>query len=50
METMVQLAESILMWAGVVFLVCVVLELVILIGWLIIDLISEGLELKNWKE
>jgi hypothetical protein len=50
METMVQLAERILMWAGVAFLVCVMLELVIMIGWQIVDIISEGLELKNWKE
>lgn len=35
---------------GVAFLVCVMLELVIMIGWQIVDLISEGLELKNWKE
>lgn len=28
METIVQLAEKILMWAGVAFLVCVMLELV----------------------
>lgn len=50
METIVQLAERILMWAGVAFLVCVMLELVIMIGWQIVDIISEGLELKNWKE
>lgn len=50
METMVQLAERILMWAGVAFLVCVMLELVIMIGWQIVDIIREGLELKNWKE
>ena len=50
METIVQPAERILMWAGVAFLVCVMLELVIMIGWQIVDLISEGLELKNWKE
>ena len=50
METMVQLAEIILMWAGVAFLVCVMLELVIMIGWQIVDIIREGLELKNWKE
>lgn len=50
METIVQLAERILMWAGVAFLVCVMLELVIMIGWQIVDIISESLELKNWKE